>query len=99
MTDKKKMIAVCDYETGAVYYYIWARSIAEVAAKYPGFTEFLTKLPHDFPEHLLKGVPEIDIDDDPPADKGFLHLMSLTQEDRDRTRADWLAQIPSYQKF
>lgn len=92
MTDKIKHLAIYDYGQDVVYYFIWARSIAEVATKYPGFTGISNLISRHWPKDIIEHTPEIDIDEDDGSD-GFLQLMRLTEEGLSNKQEELSAQI------
>lgn len=73
-TGKIKFVAVYDYYTGGVWYRIWAKSMFDIATKYPGFNCLSVRMPEftkDWEEGIIK---EIDVDD-PVGDNEFLPYM------------------------
>lgn len=71
---KERFIVVYDYGAGGIWRYLWARSRAEIEARYPRLTvvespppPWVAELERDAP------FPELDIDDD--ADGWWLKTM------------------------
>ena len=74
-TMKKKFLTVYDYDTGAIWTYIYANSKQEILKKYPRL-EVLSHEPEWFTDENKNTTKTCDIDDDPDS-----FLVSMTRNE------------------